>query len=58
MTDQLNTIGSPKPLLNSQHEQPAKHHSEVQSSEKKLLSGEDKISLDQSKKSEPTYGPM
>ena len=58
MTDQLNSIGSPKPMHEARHEPAEKLKSTEQKQEKKLLSGEDRVSLDQTPEPEQTYGPI
>jgi hypothetical protein len=58
MADQLSGIGSRKPMFDPKHEQATKTKSEEQNPEKKLHSGTDRVSLDQSSKAQQTYGPI
>ncbi len=58
MADQLNSIGSAKPLLNPKHEQPTQRKSAEGQVEKKLIRGDDRVSLDQSIKTGQSYGPI
>ena len=58
MTDQLNPIGSRKAMFEPKHEQLAKTKPEELNSEKHPRSREDRVSLDQSAKTEQTYGPI
>ena len=59
MADQMSSIGSGKPLLDPKVEQTQQQsRSGRQNLDSKLLTGEDKVSLDQSQKAEKTYGPI
>jgi len=59
MADQMSSIGGAKAPLDPKVEQ-AQQQSKIsrEDLEMKLLSGEDKVSLDQSKEAEQTYGPI
>jgi hypothetical protein len=58
MADQLNSIGSRKPMFDPTHEQQKKTKPEELNSEQKLRSHDDRVSLDQAVKTEQTYGPI
>lgn len=56
MTDQMNATGGSKALQDYAEQLKTKHQD--QSKEKPLISGEDKVSLNQPAKTEPAYGPI
>ena len=59
MTDQINSVGRVKSLLDQKMEQAQQQtKSNQQNMEAKLLAGEDKVSLDQTQETEKTYGPI
>lgn len=56
MTDQMNAVGGSKALQDYAEQLKTKH--QEQSKEKPLVTGEDKVSLNRSEKTEQTYGPI
>ncbi|HEY5674621.1 MAG TPA: hypothetical protein VIR78_12995 [Malonomonas sp.] len=58
MTDQLNGIGSRKAMFEAKPELAAKAKDDDHKTEKRLHSGEDRVTLDQSEKAQQTYGPI
>jgi len=58
MADQLNGIGARKPIFAAKPEHVPKTRGNEQKADKKLLGGDDRVSLDQADKTQQTYGPI
>ena len=59
MADQMNSLGSTKPHLDPKTEQTQPQtKASTQTMESKLRAGEDRVSLDQTQKTDQTYGPI